>query len=88
MIIDKMLARFLEVQHQLNMAEKVKDHSVDFVFVIFIIIKELEKKFSKTGAYKNLKKMLGSKNATTREMRNKLNVYEPNTIEDDEREEE
>eukprot|EP00090_Calanus_glacialis_P006480 TRINITY_DN15044_c0_g1_i1.p1 TRINITY_DN15044_c0_g1~~TRINITY_DN15044_c0_g1_i1.p1 ORF type:complete len:315 (-),score=121.21 TRINITY_DN15044_c0_g1_i1:113-1057(-) len=63
--------RFLEVQHQLNMAEK-----------------ELEKKFSETGAYKNLKKMLGSKNATIKEMRNKLNVYEPNTVEDDEREEE
>ena len=31
----------MEVQHQLNMAEK-----------------ELEKKFSQTGAYKNLKKML------------------------------
>jgi len=63
--------RFLEVQHQLNMAEK-----------------ELEKKFSETGAYKNLKKMLGSKNATIKEMRAKLDVYEPSTVNDDEREEE
>lgn len=63
--------RFLEVQHQMNMAEK-----------------ELEKKFSETGAYKNLKKMLSSKNATIKELRQKLNVYEPSTINDDEREEE
>merc|ERR1712210_262436 len=42
--------RFLEVQHQLNMAEK-----------------ELEKKFSQTGAYKNLKKMLASKNDNQRD---------------------
>ena len=84
-----MLARFLEVQHQLNMAEKVNRFSIcKPFFVIFIILKELEKKFSETGAYKNLKKMLGSKNATIKEMRGKLNVYEPNTIEDDEREEE
>ena len=62
--------RFLEVQHQLNMAEK-----------------ELEKKFSQTGAYKNLKKMLASKNDTIKEMRRKLNAYEPETACDDEREE-
>jgi len=62
--------RLLEVQHQLNLAEK-----------------ELEKKFSETGAYKNLKKMLGSKNATIKEMRKKLSVYEPSEINDDEREE-
>jgi hypothetical protein len=84
-----MLDRFLEVQHQLNMAEKVNSYpSWKTFFVICDIIKELEKKFSETGAYKNLKKMLGSKNATIKEMREKLNVYEPNTIEDDEREEE
>ena len=62
--------RFLEVQHQLNMAEK-----------------ELEKKFSQTGAYKNLKKMLASKNDTIKEMRRKLNAYEPETACDDEKEE-
>jgi len=62
--------RFLEVQHQLNMAEK-----------------ELEKKFSQTGAYKNLKKMLASKNDTIKEMRRKLNAYEPDTACDDEKEE-
>ena len=62
--------RFLEVQHQLNMAEK-----------------ELEKKFSQTGAYKNLKKMLASKNDTIKEMRKKLNAYEPDTNCDEEREE-
>ena len=62
--------RFLEVQHQLNMAEK-----------------ELEKKFSQTGAYKNLKKMLASKNDTIKVMRKKLNTYEPDTACDEEREE-
>ena len=62
--------RFLEVQHQLNMAEK-----------------ELEKKFSQTGAYKNLKKMLASKNDAIKEMRRKLNAYEPDTVCDDEKEE-
>ena len=41
--------------------------------------KELEKKFSQTGAYKNLKKMLASKNDTIKEMRRKLNAYEPDT---------
>ena len=50
--------------------------------------KELEKKFSETGAYRNLKKMLASKNDTIKEMRKKLNTYEPETVEDDEREEE
>jgi len=40
--------------------------------------KELEKKFSQTGAYKNLKKMLSSKNETIKELRRKLNQYEPN----------
>ena len=68
--IVKSKLRFLEVQHQLNMAEK-----------------ELEKKFSQTGAYKNLKKMLASKNDTIKEMRRKLNAYEPETACDDEREE-
>ena len=65
------MPRFLEVQHQLNLAEK-----------------ELEKKFSETGAYRNLKKMLANKNDTIKEMRKKLNTYEPDTVEDDEREEE
>ena len=57
---------------------------------LFLIFngQELEKKFSETGAYKNLKKMLGSKNATIKEMRAKLDVYEPSTVNDDEREEE
>merc|ERR1712141_637466 len=49
----------LEVQHQLNMAEK-----------------ELEKKFSQTGAYKNLKKMLTTKNDQIKELRQKLQKYE------------
>ena len=42
------------------------------------IDQELEKKFSQTGAYKNLKKMLASKNDTIKELRRKLNKYEPN----------
>ena len=49
--------------------------------------KELEKKFSQTRAYKNLKKMLASKNDTIKEMRKKLNAYEPDTACDEEREE-
>ena len=49
----------LEIQHQLNLAEK-----------------ELEKKFSQTGAYKNLKKMLTAKNEQIKELRQKLKNYE------------
>ena len=57
--------RYLEVQHQLSLAEK-----------------ELEKRFSETGAYKNLKKMLASKNDTIKDLRRKLNSYEPSNNED------
>ena len=39
--------------------------------------KELEKRFSQTGAYKNLKKMLANKNDTIKDLRKKLNEYEP-----------
>ena len=67
----QLYSRFLEVQHQLNMAEK-----------------ELEKKFSETGAYKNLKKMLASKNESIKEMRKKLIKYEPENLTDEEKEEE
>ena len=35
-------------------------------------MQELEKKFSQTGAYKNLKKMLASKNDQIKELRQKL----------------
>jgi len=59
--------RYLEIQHQLSMAEK-----------------ELEKKFSETGAYKNLKKMLSSKNDTIKELRKKLVAYEPADNEEEE----
>ncbi|XP_023321990.1 leucine zipper transcription factor-like protein 1 [Eurytemora carolleeae] len=58
--------RYLEVQHQLTLAEK-----------------ELEKKFSETGAYKNLKKMLSSKNETIKELRRKLITYEPEAEEEE-----
>jgi len=51
--------KLLEVQHQLNMAEK-----------------ELEKKFSQTGAYKNFKKMLTNKNDQIKELRQKLQKYD------------
>ena len=43
-----------------------------------VYLQELEKKFSQTGAYKNLKKMLSSKNETIKELRSKLHQYEPN----------
>jgi len=61
--------RYLEVQHQLSLAEK-----------------ELEKRFSETGAYKNLKKMLASKNDTIKDLRKKLSSYEPskNDVDDEE----
>ncbi|KAK3882855.1 hypothetical protein Pcinc_012788 [Petrolisthes cinctipes] len=39
--------------------------------------KELEKKFSQTGAYQNMKKMLNKKNEQIKSMRKKLEVYEP-----------
>ena len=57
--------RYLEVQHQLSLAEK-----------------ELEKRFSETGAYRNLKKMLASKNDTIKDLRRKLSSYEPSNCED------
>lgn len=37
------------------------------------LFQELEKKFSETGAYKNFKKMLNSKNDQIRELRQQLN---------------
>ncbi|XP_070536599.1 leucine zipper transcription factor-like protein 1 isoform X2 [Ptychodera flava] len=52
--------RLLEIQEQLEMAEK-----------------ELEKKFSQTGAYKNLKKMLEKKNEQIKDLRRRLRKYEP-----------
>nr|XP_027209779.1 leucine zipper transcription factor-like protein 1 [Penaeus vannamei] len=39
--------------------------------------KELEKKFSQTGAYQNMKKMLGNKNDQIKALRKKLEIYEP-----------
>nr|XP_045595969.1 leucine zipper transcription factor-like protein 1 [Procambarus clarkii] len=39
--------------------------------------KELERKFSQTGAYQNMKKMLNKKNEQIKSMRKKLEVYEP-----------
>ena len=39
-------------------------------------MQELEKKFSQTGAYKNLKKMLSSKNDQIKELRQKLGRHE------------
>ena len=42
---------------------------------------ELEKRFSETGAYKNLKKMLASKNDTIKELRKKISTYEPSNDE-------
>ena len=39
-------------------------------------MQELEKKFSQTGAYKNLKKMLSSKNDQIKDLRQKLGGHE------------
>ena len=44
--------------------------------MIIQIFQELEKKFSQTGAYKNLKKMLTTKNDQIKELRQKLQKYE------------
>ncbi|XP_077993397.1 leucine zipper transcription factor-like protein 1 [Glandiceps talaboti] len=52
--------RLLEIQEQLEMAER-----------------ELEKKFSQTGAYKNMKKMLEKKNEQIKDLRRRLRKYEP-----------
>ncbi|KAK7078076.1 Leucine zipper transcription factor-like protein 1, partial [Halocaridina rubra] len=41
--------------------------------------KELEKKFSQTGAFQNMKKMLNKKNDQIKMMRNKLEKYEPSS---------
>ena len=37
-----------------------------------LLFQELERKFSETGAYKNLKKMLSSKNDQIKELRAKM----------------
>jgi leucine zipper transcription factor-like protein 1 len=39
-------------------------------------MQELERKFSQTGAYKNLKKMLTTKNDQIKELRQTLHQYE------------
>lgn len=46
--------------------------------------KELEKKFSQTGAYKNMKMMLTKKNKQIKDMRVRLNKYEPQDNGDEE----
>eukprot|EP00094_Tigriopus_californicus_P012434 TCALIF_12019-PA protein Name:"Similar to Lztfl1 Leucine zipper transcription factor-like protein 1 (Rattus norvegicus)" AED:0.04 eAED:0.04 QI:0/0.8/0.66/0.83/0.8/0.66/6/99/314 len=45
--------------------------------------KELEKKFSQTGAYKNLKMMMNSKNDQIKDLRNKLAKYEKDDDEEE-----
>ena len=40
------------------------------------VLQELEKKFSQTGAYKNLKKMLQQKNDVIKDLRIKLQKYD------------
>ena len=42
------------------------------IMIIIVTLQELERKFSETGAYKNLKKMLSSKNDQIKELRMKL----------------
>ena len=50
----------------------------------FSHLQELEKKFSQTGAYKNLKKMLTTKNDQIKELRQQLRKYEDNNASDNE----
>ncbi|XP_068250618.1 leucine zipper transcription factor-like protein 1 [Palaemon carinicauda] len=45
--------------------------------------KELEKKFSQTGAYQNMKKMLNKKNEQIKQMRQRLDKYEPDDEDED-----
>lgn len=47
--------------------------------ILVLSYQELEKKFSQTGAFQNMKKMLNKKNEQIKAMRKKLNVYEPNS---------
>ena len=58
----------------------IQYHTDDFVNTQ-ICFQELEKRFSETGAYKNLKKMLASKNDTIKELRKKISTYEPSNDE-------
>ena len=60
-----------------------REPSVAFPILYFICtsysctaMQELEKKFSQTGAYKNLKKMLSSKNDQIKDLRQKLGRHE------------
>jgi leucine zipper transcription factor-like protein 1 len=39
--------------------------------------KELERKFNQTNAYKNMKQMLDKKNDQIKDLRRRLNRYEP-----------
>ena len=45
-------------------------------FLFYFPIQELEKKFSQTGAYKNLKSMLSKKNDQIKDLRSRLKNYE------------
>lgn len=77
----------LDVQHQLQMAEKVKGTVVTYWPDLTLCVtcaeafvtrpfpltsKELEKKLSETGAFKNLKRMLTAKNEQIKSLRNQL----------------
>ena len=50
--------------------------SVEYKIPKHDILQELEKKFSQTGAYKNLKKMLQQKNDVIKDLRIKLQKYD------------
>ena len=52
--------------------------------IIIVTLQELERKFSETGAYKNLKKMLSSKNAQIKELRAKLREANGGDMEEEE----
>ena len=58
-------------------------YNVPIYETAFCFAQELEKRFSQTGAYKNLKKMLASKNASLKELRKRLDKYEPNSQQED-----
>jgi leucine zipper transcription factor-like protein 1 len=47
------------------------------IFKCLMYLQELERKFSQTAAYANMKKILNKKNEQIKELRGRLQSYEP-----------
>lgn len=85
--LDQTSEQLLQVQSQLQLAEQVWHGllSLFFSMIPFLPLtflfpensQELERKFSQTAAYATMKKILTTKNEQIKELRKKLQSYEP-----------